>query len=197
MLRVDARYRVVRYDEGFRLSTGASRSEARDEKARLSSTQMVNPAEDRRGGGDDSDEDSVRTLSSYEDFAERRLLEPLAWSTYQCEATTWFLAFSRLDGSALRAGPLNTEQAAAWFLHVHAQHARPGCLQEAFAALPWQVRVAVLESPVTTSVCPLPQRAVLHMQGVLARAGCELSSNIFCCSRTVSSLYSFVWPKAS
>ncbi|CAE7300469.1 RPL15, partial [Symbiodinium sp. CCMP2456] len=148
-------------------------------------------------GADDSDEDSVRTLSSYEDFAERRFLEPLAWSTYQIETATWFLAFSRLDGSALRAGPLNTQQAAAWFLHVHAQGARPGCLQEAFAALPWQVRAAVLESPVTRSVCPLPQHAVLHMQGVLARAGCELSSNIFCCSRTVSSLYGFVWPKAS
>ena len=34
---------------------------------------MVNPAEDRRGGADDSDEDAVRKLSSYEDFAERRL----------------------------------------------------------------------------------------------------------------------------
>ncbi|CAE7028500.1 unnamed protein product [Symbiodinium sp. CCMP2592] len=54
-LRVDARYRVVHDDEGMRVSTRGSSIAAREEKARPSST--LNPAEDRRGGADDSDEE--------------------------------------------------------------------------------------------------------------------------------------------
>ena len=161
------------------------------------SVQSPNFMQDRRGGADDFDAQSIGTLSSCPEDLEERL-EPLAWVTYACENATWFMAFSLIDSlSARRAGPLSSDQAAAWFLHVYAARAQPNCLHEAFAALPWQVRVAVLESPVLTSMCPLPRRATLHMQGLLARARCEQLPKIMCCASTFSNLYGFVWPRAS
>ena len=155
-------------------------------------------SDDRCGGESDADADaaSVATACSSEDL-ECTMLQPLSWVEFSCGDSTWFLVFSSVDGHALISTPMSAQDAAAWFLLVYSYRSHGVSLQHAWSCLPCQVRAAVLGLPIMTATCPLPNRPVLHMRFLLACSGCNAAPPFHCCSETFTSLYRYVWPKAS